>query len=314
MDGLLEVSAPSALPTDNAERLLIGHSRNVCTVDVSRNGKLMVSGGWDGQARVWDTEKWETGVVLDNDGSGVWAVLALDDDKTVVTGGVDKKIRIFDLSTQIAGECQPSSVIYTSDVIRSLCAVPKNHPSGAAIASATNDFIVRLWTMDGREVGALEGHESYVYSIAAIPQTGELVSVGEDRTLRVWRGSECVQTITHPATSVWSVSVCKETGDVVTGTSDGVARVWSRDGSKTADPGVLQMFEESVQASAIPQQQVGGVNKEALPGPEFLEQRSGTKEGQVQMIKQPDGSVTAHQWSSSASPVRGFFFSFHGQH
>jgi phospholipase A-2-activating protein len=177
--------------------------------------------------------------------------------------------------------------------------VPSSHPSGAAIASAANDGVIRLWTRDGREVGALEGHESFVYFIASIPQTGEIVSVGEDRTLRVWRGTECVQTVTHPAISVWSVAVCGSNGDVVTGASDGVARVWSRDAARQAAADVVEIFEESVRASAIPQEQVGGVDPQSLPGPDFLQSKSGTKEGQVQMIKQPDGGVTAHQWSSS---------------
>lgn len=33
---------------------------------------------------------------------------------------------------------------------------------------------------------------------------------------------------------------------------------------------------------------------------EFLQQKSGTKEGQVQMIKEENGNVTAHTWSSAA--------------
>jgi len=33
---------------------------------------------------------------------------------------------------------------------------------------------------------------------------------------------------------------------------------------------------------------------------DFLQQKSGTKEGQVQMIREEDGSVTAHTWSSAA--------------
>jgi phospholipase A-2-activating protein len=297
-DGLLEVASPTARPSDNAERLLPGHSRNVCTIDVSSDRKWIASGGWDGQTRVWSTEKWDTEVTLDNDGTTAWAVLFLDE-HTVATGGIDKKIRVFDLRHQIAGECQPTSVIHTPDVIRSLCRVPDSHPSGATIASATNDFAIRLWTLQGREVGTLEGHESYVYSIAAIPQTGEIVSVGEDRTLRVWNGTECVQTITHPAISVWSVATCGESGDVVTGASDGVARVWTREKNRVADAGVTEAFEESVRASAIPQEQVGGVDPQSLPGPDFLQNKSGTKEGQIQMIRQPDGAVTAHQWSSS---------------
>jgi phospholipase A-2-activating protein len=303
-DGMIETASPTALPTDNADRLLIGHSGNVCTLDVSPDGKWIVSGGWDGQARVWSTAKWETQLTLDTDGSTVWAVLALDE-HTVAAAGVDKKIRIFDLRQDIAGECQPSAVIHTTDVVRSLCRLPAaSHPSGAAIASATNDFAIRLWTIKGQEVATLKGHESYIYQIAAVAQTGEIVSASEDRTLRIWRGAECVQTITHPAISVWSVAVCSETGDLVTGTSDGIARVWTRDEARAADASVVEQFEESVRASAIPQEQVGGVDPQSLPGPEFLKTKSGLKEGQVQMIKQPDGGVTAHQWSTSEHQPR----------
>jgi len=51
-----------------------------------------------------------------------------------------------------------------------------------------------------------------------MPNGIDFVSCGEDRTLRVWCGGsgDCVQTITHPAQSIWSVCVLSN-GDVVTG-------------------------------------------------------------------------------------------------
>ena len=183
------------------------------------------------------------------------------------------------------------------EVVRALCRVPKNHPSGAQFASASNDGIIRLWALDGSQVGELHGHESFIYSLASLP-TGELVSSGEDRTVRIWKGNQCIQTITHPAISVWAVAACAETGDIVTGASDRVTRVFTRSKDREADPEVIQQFEDSVKSSSIPQQSVGSeINKEKLPGPEFLTQKSGTKEGQVQMIREHDGSVSAHQWS-----------------
>lgn len=182
--------------------------------------------------------------------------------------------------------------------MRALCKLPAGHPSGAQFASAGNDGIARLFTLNGDLVGELHGHESFIYSIAVTP-SGELVTSGEDRTVRIWRGNQCVQTITHPAISVWGVAVCKETGDIVTGASDRVARIFTKDTSRQADPTVIQQFENAVKESAIPQQQVGNINKEKLPGPEFLKQKSGTKDGQVQMIREDNGSVTAHTWSSA---------------
>ena len=174
-----------------------------------------------------------------------------------------------------------------------------DHPSGADFASAGNDGVIRLWKLDGRQVGELIGHENFIYSLVSLP-TGELVSSGEDRTVRIWRGGQCIQTITHPAISVWGVAACSDNGDIVSGASDRKVRIFSRDSSRQAEPDVIQGFEDSVKSSSIPQQQVGDVNKEKLHGPDFLQQKSGTKEGQVVMIREPDGSVSAHQWSQGS--------------
>lgn len=298
-DTIIDVRKPSASKEDNAERLLVGHAHNVCTLDVTPGGKYIVSGGWDAQARVWAVGKWETEFMLTGHDVSVWAVLALDEN-TIITGSADKNIRIFDLRKGVAGEVQPSSTIVTPDLVRALCRLPEGHPSGADIASASNDGVLRLWRLNGTLVAELRGHESFVYSLATLP-SGEIVSSAEDRTVRVWKGEECVQTITHPAISVWAVAACADTGDIVSGASDGVARVFSRSPERAAAADVVAAFEESVKASAIPQQQVGAVNKEKLPGPEFVKNKAGTKEGQVQMIKEENGSVSAYTWSMGMS-------------
>lgn len=295
-DTVIEVKSPKSSSSDNAERLLVGHAHNVCTLDVSADGKYLVSGGWDGQARVWNLATWETEFTLTgHEGVSVWAVLALDA-TTVVTGCADKSIRIFDLTKASGGEVEPTATIHTPDVVRALCRMGANHPTGAQLASASNDGTIRLWKLNGQQVAELHGHESFVYSLAYLP-SGEIASSGEDRTVRIWKGKDCVQTITHPAISVWTVAVNPKTGNIVTGASDGIARVFTRHQDQYADAETLKEFEESVKASSIPQQQVGSINKEKLPGPEFLQNKSGTKEGQVQMIREDNGNITAHQWS-----------------
>ena len=46
---------------------------------------------------------------------------------------------------------------------------------------------IKVWTMEGNVVYALSGHTSFVYSLSVLPN-GEIVSGGEDRSVRVWRG------------------------------------------------------------------------------------------------------------------------------
>lgn len=310
-DTIIEARQPGKGSDDNADAMLLGHSHNVCALDVSPDSRWIVSGSWDSTARIWKVGKWETDMVLDGHEGSVWAVLAYDKDTVItgtltryfgwlgrehhadiITGCADKMIRIFNTSGKLLASIQNSN-----DVVRALCRVPASNPTGAQFASASNDGIIRLYTLQGELVASLHGHESFVYSLAALP-SGELVSSGEDRTVRVWNGTQCVQTITHPAISVWSVAACSETGDIITGASDRIARIFSRSPERLAAPEVIELFDQAVKESAIPAQQVGNINKEQLPGPEFLKQKSGTKEGQIQMINEPDGSVTAHTWSA----------------
>ncbi|EGD93202.1 polyubiquitin binding protein [Trichophyton tonsurans CBS 112818] len=221
-DTIIEARRPGKPADDNAERLLLGHTGNVCALAVSPDRKWLASGSWDSTGRLWEIGKWSKEVVLDGHGGSVWAVLAYDKD-TVITGCADKLIRVFNTSGKLVNTFRGCG-----DVVRALCKVPDGHGSGAQIASAGNDGIIRLWTIQGKQVGQLHGHESFIYSLDSLP-SGELVSSGEDRTVRIWNATSCIQTITHPAISVWSVAACAESGDIISGASDRIARIFSRD-------------------------------------------------------------------------------------
>jgi phospholipase A-2-activating protein len=292
-DQIIDVRQPGKGLDDDADALLIGHGNNVCALDVSQDGKYIVSGSWDMEARLWEVGKWGDSTLLQGHTASVWAVLAYDSN-TIITGCADKQIRIYQTSgTQVQS-------IQAPEVVRALCRLPPNHPSGAHFASAGNDAIVRLWKLNGQQVAELHGHENFIYSLAVLPNGG-LVSAGEDRTVRIWEKNECVQTITHPAISVWTVAVCADNGDIVTGASDKLIRIFTRDSDRYASAAEIEQLNDDVKGSSIPQQTVGDINKEKLPGPEFLTQRSGTKEGQVQMILEANGNVSAYQWSSAAN-------------
>lgn len=305
-EAIIEAKRPSLGATDNADRLLIGHGHNVCALDVSPRGTYVVSGGWDGKALVWNAEKWDISAYLMHQGEvkSVWAVLAYDE-HTVITGSADTHVRIFDLrQINHVNEVEPWRTLSTNSVVRALCKLPgglKGHPSGAEFASAGNDGVIHLWKMNGAQVGTLQGHDSFIYSLACLPSS-EIVSAGEDRTVRIWKGSECIQTITHPAISVWSVAVCPENGDIVSGASDNVVRVFTRNAERMATPETLSQFEESVRKSAIPQQQFGpGLNKEQLDPHSWLLNNAGKKDGQVKTVLEDDGTIGAYQWSLSMS-------------
>ena len=79
----------------------------------------------------------------------------------------------------------------------------------------------------------------------------------------------CLQTIVHPAISVWAVSTMPN-GDIVSGCSDGIVRVFSASDERWASQADLKEYEDKVAGQALPSQQVGDVRKSDLPGPEAL--------------------------------------------
>jgi len=84
-DTVIEVRQPGKPPEEDAEGLLLGHSHNVCALDVSPAGDFIVSGSWDGSARLWGFGKWECRALLEGHEGSVWTVLAYDP-KTIITG------------------------------------------------------------------------------------------------------------------------------------------------------------------------------------------------------------------------------------
>ncbi len=85
----------------------------------------------------------------------------------------------------------------------------------------------------------LSGHTSFVYSVSILPN-GDLVSSGEDRTVRLWKDGACAQTIVHPAISVWTVAAMPN-GDIVTGASDYAIRVFSPAEERWASEGDIKV-------------------------------------------------------------------------
>lgn len=216
---------------EDPHRLLIGHAGNITCLAFTDDGSKVVSGGWDSQVFVWDVESGSVTAELQGHGGPVWGVMVYDN-KFVLTACADKSIRLYDLNGKPLQEIKGHT-----DVVRCFAKLPPGHWSGAAVASAGNDEVIRLWTLDGKQIGELSGHTAYIYSLAILPN-GDLVSSSEDRTVRLWRDGQCIQTITHPAISIWAVAACPETGDIVSGASDNMIRIFSRDPERQADPEV----------------------------------------------------------------------------
>ena len=120
------------------------------------------------------------------------------DGKTIVSGGGDKTVRLWDTSGKAIGqpfkghERSVNSVAFSRD--------------GKTIVSGGADKTVRLWDTSGKAIGQpFKGHKDWVNSVAFSPKGETIVSGGDDGTLRLWRGNweewlevACNRLIAHP--------------------------------------------------------------------------------------------------------------------
>lgn len=142
-----------------------------------------VSGSWDGTAIVWDLQTCEPKEILKGH-THATAVLTLVNGITI-TGSQDKAIRIW-----FKGKEEKVIKNAHEDIVRCFAEVPELN----AFVSCSNDETVKLWSLDGTQLMDYKGHNGFVFAVATL-ETGEVVSGGDDCTVKVWKDGVCKQTI-----------------------------------------------------------------------------------------------------------------------
>lgn len=84
-DTIIEARRPASTAESNADGLMVGHTNQVSSLDVNTEEGWIVSGSWDGTAKLWRIGQWEPEVDFPGHQGTVWAVVAYSKE-TVVTG------------------------------------------------------------------------------------------------------------------------------------------------------------------------------------------------------------------------------------
>jgi len=106
-------------------------------------------------------------------------------------------------------------------------------PDGGAIASASDDGTVKVWTSYGKEIESLDRHTGPVYSVSFSP-TGEVIaSGGNDGTIRLWErnGYEMATLVGHQG-AVNSLSFSGNGEIIASGGVDGTIKLWNLEGGE----------------------------------------------------------------------------------
>jgi len=263
-----------------------GHEGPVCSI--FELGSKLVTGSWDGTAKVWDLSNGQVLHTLDA-GAHAVTVAALPTGE-IVTGSQDKSLRVFK-----GAECSHKVAEAHSDIIRAIAA-SSNH-----LVTASNDCNIKLWSFDGLEMATLAGHQSFVYGVCYSSDSQSIVSASDDCTMKVWSVSDMQikQSITHAGT-VWQ-AISLPNGDLVSCCGDSTVRVWSRDPERMAPEAERTTQHEIAEQAAIAAAQKGSSSVPMDTATDISQMPSivGKKNGEIKCFKD-GGTVFAFSWNAGA--------------
>eukprot|EP01121_Diplochlamys_sp_Union-15-3_P020700 TRINITY_DN813_c0_g1_i6.p1 TRINITY_DN813_c0_g1~~TRINITY_DN813_c0_g1_i6.p1 ORF type:complete len:239 (+),score=41.89 TRINITY_DN813_c0_g1_i6:30-719(+) len=103
------------------------------------------------------------------------------------------------------------------------------YPKGALVTAGWDDNTIIVWDSPSAEMNTnpilrITGHDDTVTSLS-VTNEGDIISGSVDKTVRVWRGKDCIQKLEGHQHIVWAV-LGLPNGDIVSASADKTIRIW----------------------------------------------------------------------------------------
>ncbi len=165
--------------TGNIDKVLYGHKSGLYFLEISSDGKFMVSAGHQ-DIIVWETTRYKLICSIQAHQNKISGLYICPDGKSFITSGNDGKIKQWSLPH---GNLIKLIENKNSDAIDSLA----GNQQGTLLATSEN-MEITLWNLpDFSPRGKLTGHTNRIYSLAISPDGNLLASGSKDGRIRLWK-------------------------------------------------------------------------------------------------------------------------------
>jgi WD40 repeat protein len=229
---LLEAVDPGAVGTwDLASQPRIGAralagQADGSAVALSPDGKIVATGGADGNVRLWNTAtQQEIGAPMSSDAQPVDAVAFSPDGTLVAVASTDGNVQLWNAATQqeagsalVAGGAQVNALAFS--------------PDGRILATGGQDGTARLWDVaTGNQVGATMATGDAVSALIFGAGGATLATAEDDGSTELWNVATQTQTgaslSVQGSTEVSSLAFSPNANILATGNGNGSIELWS---------------------------------------------------------------------------------------
>jgi len=168
------------------KKMMTGHSHFISQVKLTSNSNFAFSSSWDGTCRLWNMKNGRTISKLIGHEKDVFHVDLSPDDRQIITGGLDKKIKIWNTRSECKHTVETNS---HTDAVSCVRFYQAKQP--ALCVTASWDKTIKVWNNTYMSLMyTFKGHTAQVTTLDIVENSNYLASGSRDGKIMVWDISE----------------------------------------------------------------------------------------------------------------------------